>query len=88
MKVVNYLNIIFNLNEDTYRLYQRPDNIIQYIHVEYIHPPNIIKQIFEKIEKCFSQLPLTKKYSMNQYPSIKINYKSLVITESESINQL
>ena len=46
MKVVNYLDVTFNLNDDgTYWPYQKPDNIIQYIHVESNHPPNIIKQI-------------------------------------------
>ena len=55
-KVVNYLDVIFNLNDGTYRTYQKPDNIIQYIHVESNHPPNIIKQIPKTIEKCLSQL--------------------------------
>ena len=39
MKILNYLNITFNLNEDTYGPYEKPDYIIQYIHVECIHPP-------------------------------------------------
>ena len=43
MKVVNYLGVTFNLDDGTYRPYQKPDNIIQYIHFEYNHPPNIIK---------------------------------------------
>ena len=55
-KVVNYLDVTFNLNDGTYRNYQKPDNIIQYIHVESNHPPNIIKQISKTIEKCLSQL--------------------------------
>ena len=46
MKLVNYLDVTFNLNDDgTYWPYQKPDNIIQYIHIEFNHPPNIIKQI-------------------------------------------
>ena len=55
MKVVNYLDVAFNLNDDIYRPYQKPDNIIQYIHVESNHPPNIIKQIPKTIEKRLSQ---------------------------------
>ena len=34
MKIGNYLDVTFNLNDGTYRPYQKPDNIIQYIHVE------------------------------------------------------
>ena len=56
MKVVNYLDVTFNLNDDTYRSYQKTDNIILYIHVESNHPPNIVKQIPKTIEKSLSQL--------------------------------
>ena len=56
MKIVNYLDATFNLNDGTYRPYQKPDNIIQYIHVESNHPPNTIKQIPKTIEKRLSQL--------------------------------
>ena len=52
----NDLDVTFNLNGGTYRPYQKPDNMIQYIHMESNHPPNIIKQIPKKIEKCLSQL--------------------------------
>ena len=55
MKIVNYLDVTFNLNDGTYQSYQNPDNIIQYIHVESNHPQNI-KQIPKTIEKHLSQL--------------------------------
>ena len=48
MKIVNYLDVTFNFNDQkigTYQSYQKPNNIIHYIHVESNHPPNIIKQI-------------------------------------------
>ena len=56
MKIVIYLNVTFNLNDGTYRPYQKPDNIIQYIHVKSNHPRNIIKQIPKAIEKRLPQL--------------------------------
>ena len=43
MKKVNYLDVTFNLNDGTHRPYQKPGNIIQYIHVESNQPANIIK---------------------------------------------
>ena len=43
MKIVNYLDVTFNLNSGSYRHYQKPDNTIQYIHVESNHPLNIVK---------------------------------------------
>ena len=56
MKIVNYLDVTFNLNDGTYGPYRKSDNIIQYIHVESNHPLNIIKQIAKIIEKHLSQL--------------------------------
>ena len=68
MKVVNYLDVTFNLNDSTYQPYQKPGNIIQYIHAESNHPKNIIKQIFKTIEKRFSQLSLNEKISNESAP--------------------
>ena len=56
MKVVNYLDVTFKLNKGTYQPYQKPDNIIQNIHAESNHPPNIIKQIPKTTEKHLSWL--------------------------------
>ena len=56
MKIVNYLDVSFNLNDDTYRPYQKLDNIIQYKYVESNHPPNVFKQILKTIEKRLYQL--------------------------------
>ena len=56
MKAVNYLDVTFNLNDGTYRPYQKPDNIIQYMHVKSNLFPNTIKQISKTIEKRLSQL--------------------------------
>ena len=54
MKIVNYLDVTFNLNNGTYQPFQKPDNIIQYIYVKSNHPPNMIKPIPKTIEKRFS----------------------------------
>ena len=44
-KIEIYLAITLNLKDDTFRLYHKPDDQIQYIHAEFKHPPNIIKHI-------------------------------------------
>ena len=56
MKIVNYLDVTFHLNDHIYRPYQKPDSTIQYTHVESNHPPNIIRYIPKTIEKYLSQL--------------------------------
>ena len=61
MKVVNYLDVTFNLNDGTYRPYKKTDNIIHYIQVDSNHPPYIIKQIPKTIEKRLSPLSSSEK---------------------------
>ena len=40
-KVVDFLDVTFNLKDGTYKPYQKPDNEISYINVQSNHPPNI-----------------------------------------------
>ena len=49
-KIVDYLDITLNLNDDTYKPYSKPDTKIQYINTKSNHPPNIINQIPKTIE--------------------------------------
>ena len=39
MKIVNYLDVTFNLNNSNYKPYHKPDNKILYIHTDSSHPP-------------------------------------------------
>ena len=80
--MVSYLDVTFNLNDCTYRPYQKPDNIIQDIHVESNHPPSIIKQIPKTIERRLSSSPPIKKYLMSQHHSMKTNYNSLATNKN------
>ena len=42
-KIVNYLDLTFNLNDGTYKPYKKSNNEMKYIHVDSYHPPSIIK---------------------------------------------
>ena len=53
-KVVDFLDVTFNLKDGTYKPYQKPDNKISYINVQSNHPPNIIKQLPKTIEQQLS----------------------------------
>lgn len=48
-------------NTRLHRPYQKPDKIIQYIHVESNHPPNVINKIPKTIKKRLSHLSYMKK---------------------------
>lgn len=54
-KIVNFLDITLNLDNGTFKPYSKPDNIIQYIHTQSNHPPNVIKQIPITIEQRLSE---------------------------------
>ena len=60
LKVVNYLDITFNLNDGSYQPYQKPNDGTHYIHIQSDHPPSITKQLLSSIGKCLSQLPSSK----------------------------
>ena len=45
MKIVNYLDVIFNLNDGTYNPYTKPNNEIKYIYKNSNDPPNVVRRI-------------------------------------------
>ena len=40
-KIVNYLDVTFDLNNGSYKPYRKPDNTPLYINVQSNHPPPI-----------------------------------------------
>ena len=60
-KVVNYLDVTFNLNDGSYRPYHKQNDEINYIHTGLNHPPNIIKQLPRAIEKRLSNISSSKQ---------------------------
>ena len=60
LKIVNYLDVTFNLKDGTFRPYHKLDDQIQYIHTESNHPQNIIKHIPASIETRLSNLSSTE----------------------------
>ena len=56
LKIVNFLDATFNLNDGTFRPYKKPNDTPLYINVDSNHPPNIIKQIPATINKRINEL--------------------------------
>ena len=54
MKIVNYLDVTFDLTNSTYCPYRKPNNEPQYINTKSNHPPNIIKQLPASINRRLS----------------------------------
>ena len=54
MKIVNYLDVTFDLTKATYYPYRKPNNQPLYINTKSNHPPNIIKQLPASINRRIS----------------------------------
>ena len=68
MKVVNYLDVTFNLDDGTYKPYTKPNNEIKYIQENSNHPPSVIRQIPLSIESRLSTLSLNEKIFQEAVP--------------------
>ena len=68
MKVVNYLDVTFNLNDGTYNPYTKPNNQIKYININSNHPPSVIRQIPLSIEPRLPTLSFNKKIFQEVVP--------------------
>ena len=68
LKIVNYLDVTFNLSNSTYQPFCKPNNEISYIHKESNHPPSIIKQIPLSIESRLSKLSSNEKIFKESTP--------------------
>ena len=69
MKIVNYLDVTFNLNDGSYRPYTKPNNEIKYIPKDSNHPPSVIQQISLSIESRLSTLSFNEKMFQEAAPS-------------------
>ena len=56
LKIVDYLDLTFNLNDGSYRPFRKPGDETNYINVNSDHPPNIIRQVPIAVEQRLSLL--------------------------------
>ena len=59
-KIIDFLDIQFNLNDQTYESYRKPNNEPVYIHKQSNHPPNIIADIPKAISKRLTSMSYNK----------------------------
>ena len=80
MKTRNYFCVTLELENSTYRPYQKQNNQIKYINIASNHPPSIIKQLLISIESQLSSLSSAEESfndSVNPYQEAlgKLGYK-------------
>ena len=56
LKVVDYLDVTFDLDSGTHRPYVKPNNTPLYVHTKSNHPPHVLKQIPISISKRISNI--------------------------------
>ena len=61
IKVVHYLDVTYNLNDETLKSYTKSKNEIKYIHKNSNHPPSVILQIPLSIESRLSTPSFNEK---------------------------
>lgn len=86
-KIVNYLDVTFNLTNGTYYPYRKPNDQPLYINTESNHPPNIIKQLPKSINRRITDISCNE-HEFNKAKTIYDNaLKSSGYTETLSYNK-
>ena len=61
LKVVDFLDVTFNLDEESFKPYCKPNNIPQYVNRFSNHPPCVIRNIPENVNKRLSSISSSEK---------------------------
>lgn len=59
--IINFLDVIFDLTSESYKPYMKPNNKLLYVHRQSNHPPEILKNIPENINKRLNSISSSKK---------------------------
>ena len=68
LRIVNFLDVQFNLNNSTYRPYRKPDNTPVYINKKSNHPSVVLKQLSRSIAKRISDISYDESIFRNSIP--------------------
>ena len=69
LRIVNSLDVQFNLNNGTYQTCRKPDNTPVYINKKYNHPPEVLKQLPRSIAKRISHILSDGNVFRNSIPT-------------------
>ena len=66
LKIVNFLDVTLNLNNNSYKPFSKTNAIPTYIHISSNHPASIVKQILNEINIRIKRLSFSKNIFNNQ----------------------
>ena len=67
-KIVQFLDVELNLEEDTFKPYIKPNDVPLYVHKNSNHTPSITKNIPEAINKRLTALSSNEKKRSETFP--------------------
>ena len=85
-KIVNFLDVTLDLNTGKFKPYSKPSSTPLYVHSQSNHPPNIIRNIPEAINRRLSCIRPIKRFLTKQRPRIKKRYGRAAIHSSLNSN--
>ena len=92
LHIIDFLDVTFNLLDETYKLYKKPSDQLLYVNTSSNHPPQIIKQLPISISNRLSNNSSNKQvFDMSKGKSEKAlresGYKnvSLIYTDKKDI---
>ena len=68
LKILDYLDVTFNLTDSSYRPFSKTSNEINYIHRQSNHPSSIIKQLPLSVERRLSKFSSNEKIFNDSIP--------------------
>ena len=60
-KIVDFLDVTFDLTSGSYKLYMKPNNKLLYVHRQSNHPPALLKNIPLNINKRLTNISSSKE---------------------------
>lgn len=60
-KIVHFLDVTFDLTDESYKPYMKPNNKLSYVHRQSSHPPALLKNISLNINKRLTNISSSKE---------------------------
>ena len=93
MKIVNFLDVTFNLSTNSYQPYKKPNDRPVYINTMSNHPLNVVKALPESISKRISNISSNKEMFETSAPCYNnalssSGYKEKLVYKAEPANNI
>ena len=79
LKLVDFLDVTFDLYNNLYKPYRKPNKKPIYINKQSKHPPNVLKQLPKSTAKKYQILHQAKIYLINQFRFTKTHCAKVVL---------